>query len=410
MFLNQPGLLTWACFGLVTLTYVIGRTLLSGFRNPLSHVPGPWYTRFTHYVLKYQTMTGNRMYYVDSLHARYGPVVRVSSYQVAVADPNEFNTIHRIGSGFLKTPWYEAIGANSGFGIGLFHIIDPKIHGPRRKLFARALSAANIRQNCQGVVREKVVKAVDKIRAEAAGGSADILKWLLLMTSDVIGQLSFGESFGLLESGKINHYIKLLQMATLSGVLCYELPTWICKTISRIPIKAVQRIFGAGTAIQLYSSQGIEKMLKQQDNKANIFSRMLAECNADTEHNLSVKDIQIEANNIMLAGADTIATTLTYLVWTVLKKPELQARLEAEVAAVDESTLLDDAALEKLPLLNAVIEENLRLHSSIQTNLSRMVPAQGVTFGRYFIPGGFEVETQAYTLHRDPDVWPKPLE
>ena len=47
------------------------------------------------------------MYYVQSLHNTYGPYVRLSPTEIAVADPTAFSQIHRIGSGFVKTQWYQ---------------------------------------------------------------------------------------------------------------------------------------------------------------------------------------------------------------------------------------------------------------------------------------------------------------
>jgi cytochrome P450 len=80
---------------------------------------------------------------------------------------------------------------------------------------------------------------------------------------------------------------------------------------------------------------------------------MLAQSEAAAEKfELTDDDIRKEASNFILAGADTTAITLTYLVWAVLKRPDLQVRIDP--AASDE-------ALEHLPLLNAVIEETLRL-------------------------------------------------
>ncbi|OLN83762.1 putative sterigmatocystin biosynthesis P450 monooxygenase STCB-like protein 9 [Colletotrichum chlorophyti] len=408
MFAAQPVVILWAVLAIGVIAAV--RLAVIGLGNPLGHLPGPWYTRFTHYVLKLNTMTGRRMYYVHSLHERYGPVVRISPYQVAVADPAGFVAIHKIGSGFLKSPWYEDFNGTSGFGIGFFAMQDPKRHGARRKLFARAFSAASLRQNCGFVVREKVAKAVGRIKAEATRGSSDVLHWWLLMASDVVGQLCFGESFELLETGKSNEYINALHMAGLGSFLSYELP-WLYAISRYIPLESVQKLLTAGDTIQAYGTRAVEYLHKHRDNKANIFANALAERDAGGESALlTERDIQIEAANLMLAGADTTTSTLTYLVWAVLKKPGLQARLEAEVTAVDESDVFDDAALEKLPLLNAVVEETLRLYGGVPANLPRVVPPKGANLGGFDIPGGTEVETQAYTLHRNPDVYQDPLE
>ncbi|KAJ5017560.1 putative sterigmatocystin biosynthesis P450 monooxygenase STCB [Colletotrichum sp. SAR 10_99] len=324
-------------------------------------------------------------------------------------DPEGFTAIHRIGSGFVKTQWYEDFSGGSGIGIGVFAMTDTKRHAARRKLFARAFSTANIRQNCESVVREKVVKAVDRIKAEALNGFADVLHWWLLMASDVIGQLAFGESFELLESGKQkNDYIETLHMAAISATLSYELP-WLHKISGYIPIKALQRVLNSGNKVSEYGGKAVSNLMRHRDNKANIFANMLAECDANEKVDLTPQDIRIEANNFIFAGADTTSSTLTYLVWAVLKRPDLQSRLEEEVAAVEESLLLEDAFLEKLPLLNAVVEETLRLYTALPSNLSRVVPSKGTTLGSYFIPAGLQVETQAFTLHRNAEIWPEPL-
>lgn len=153
-------------------------------------------------MLKYHIITGRRMHYVHALHQTYGPVVRIGPNEVAVADPDGFAQIHRIGGGFLKAPWYaEATGAPEP---GIFDMIDPKQHSQRRKLFSRAFSNSSLRQNWEPAIREKVELAVSRIKAEAQTGDSDILKWWTFMTTDVMGHLSFGESFNMLQVGEVS--------------------------------------------------------------------------------------------------------------------------------------------------------------------------------------------------------------
>jgi hypothetical protein len=46
--------------------------------------------------------------------------------------------------------------------------------------------------------------AVDRIAEEMGKrGVADVFKWWLFMATDVIGELSFGESFRMLEAGEV---------------------------------------------------------------------------------------------------------------------------------------------------------------------------------------------------------------
>ncbi|KAK1956042.1 cytochrome P450 [Colletotrichum sublineola] len=391
-------------YGLLAfVAIVLARIIVTGVTCPIRHVPGPWYTRFSHYVLKLYTLTGRRMYHVHSLHQRYGPVVRISPTEVAVADPEGFVAIHKIGAGFLKGPWYAA--TNFAPEPGIFAMVDPKKHAKRRKLFARAFTSASLRQNWGSVVRNKAERAVERIKADAINGTADVLKWWTLMATDVIAHLSFGESFDMLELGEKNEYIKALESVLVMVSIRNELPA-LHHLARLLPFKSIQNVLAAQDAVDSHASKAATN-LRRNGPSANLFGNILAESEADEKSELTKDHIQAEAGNFIVAGSDTTSITLTYLVWAVLKRPDLQARLEEELAGVDDE--FDDAALERLPLLNAVIDETLRLYGAAQGNLPRSVPPGGATLGGYFIPGGTIVETQAYTLHRNPDVYPDPL-
>ncbi|KZL66484.1 cytochrome P450 [Colletotrichum tofieldiae] len=387
---------------LAILAVFIARIIVTGVTCPISHLPGPWYTRFSHYALKLNTLTGRRMHYVHSLHHRYGPVVRISPTEVAVADPEGFATIHKIGAGFLKGPWYSTVAP--GVEPGIFAMVDPKQHAARRKLFARAFTSASLRQNWEPVVRQKVERAVDRIKADALNGKADLLKWWTLMTTDVIAQLSFGESFEMLELGEKNEYIKALESVFIMSTVRTELP--LLYYLARLlPVKSIQYVLGAQKIVDSHAVKAAAN-LRQNGHSANLFGNMLAESESSEKSDLTEDKVQTEAGNLIIAGSDTTSVTLTYLVWAVLKRPALQLGLEEELAGVADG--FDDASLERLPLLNAVIDETLRLYGAAPGNLPRSVPPSGATLGGFFIPGGTVVETQAYTLHRHPSVYPDP--
>ncbi|VUC31914.1 unnamed protein product [Clonostachys rosea] len=394
------------------LTVILLRAIITLIHKPsLRGFPGPWYTRVTHYVLKFHTLAGRRMHYVHSLHQRYGSVVRLSPNQLAFCDPDAFVAIHKIGGGFTKTQWYEDFSGGAGgagIGIGLFAMTDVKKHASRRKLFARAFSAASLRSNCEDVVKEKVEKAVSRIMIEARDtGEADIMKWWMLMASDIIGQLSFGESFELLDSGEKSHHIHVLEAAALGATLQYEMPG-ILGLLRRIPVPKLNLLVTAPNLVHRYGQAAVLNLLRHSDNRANLFATMLAQSEVVAEKfELTDDDIRKEASNFILAGADTTAITLTYLVWVILKRPGLRVRIEEEVSSP--GLEVSDEALERLPLLNAVIEETLRLYGAVPGNLPRKVPEGGVSLGGYAVPEGIEVETQAYSLHRDPNVFPDPL-
>ncbi|KAJ3540476.1 hypothetical protein NM208_g5051 [Fusarium decemcellulare] len=405
MLLFQPIALCSIVIALL-LVFVV-KIAYRAFKNPLRHVPGPWYSAYTHCVLKLKTMTGRRMFYVHSLHIQYGPVVRISPWQVAVEDLKGFSAIHRIGSGFIKSKWYEELMTGAVGGTPFFAMPNPKDHAARRKLFARPFSMAFLRENCEDIIRAKVEKAVGRIHEEASRGNSDVLKWWMLMASDVIGTLSFGESFELLEAGKKNQYVEVLEAAALSTTLQHELPLLyhICRFI---PVKTIQLLLNSGHKLIAFGRQAVTK-LHRHNHEKTLFANMVAhnESTGKSQAVLSDEDIRIEASDFILAGADTTSNTLTYIMWSILQHPDLHTRLVEELKSLGEQ--FNDAALEGLPLLNAVIQESLRLYGAVPGNLPRVVPATGITISDHFIPAGFEVETQAYSMHRNPDIWPDPF-
>lgn len=203
---TMPSLISPHVLGAIALVLWLSRLVLTAVRSPVRSIPGPRYSRFTQAVLKYHTIRGRRMYYVDDLHSKYGPIVRIAPDEAAVSSLQATQMIHKVGSGFNKSSFYDAITAQRRDSEpGIFSMRGGKPHAARRKLFARPFSQNSLRANWESVIQSKVRLAVNRILGEAgAEGEADILKWWTLMATDVIAHLSFGESFRMLELGRVS--------------------------------------------------------------------------------------------------------------------------------------------------------------------------------------------------------------
>jgi cytochrome P450 len=377
------------------------------FFTPLRGIPGPWHAGFVNWRLKIAVLGGARADYIHELHQRYGPIVRIAPNEIAINDPASFKDIHKIGSGFNKTNWYEYLNTNGvGKCPGVFNMTNPKEHAARRKLLAKGFSQRHLREQWEDVVREKVDLAVARIKADATSGTADVLKWWTYLATDVSAHLMFGESFHMLESSERVPYIVALEKATICSAISWELPLvyWIGR---RLPFAAMRNIFYANSFLLEQGRLAVKNSKAQEFGTSNIFATAISEAEKG-DGTLTDEDIQTEAGNLIIAGADTTGITLTYLTWCVLKQPILQKALEEEVSNTE--ILLTDTSLEKLPILNAVIEETLRLYGAAPATLPRLTPKGGATFANHFIPAGTIVGTQSYSLHRDPQLFPNPNE
>lgn len=196
--------LSLAALSLAFATYIVS-CLYTAFTSPLKSIPGPWASLFTNRQIKSAVTGGKRIFYIDELHKKYGPVVRISPNEVAISDIEAFRQIHAVTSGYSKSDFYTKL---TNFPVhSVFTLRDAKAHGLRRRLFAKGFSKTYVREHFEDIVREKVQLAVDKISDDGASnnGVVDVFKWWSLMGADIVGCLGFGESFGLLELGTVSY-------------------------------------------------------------------------------------------------------------------------------------------------------------------------------------------------------------
>lgn len=175
---------------------------------------------------------------------------------------------------------------------------------------------------------------------------------------------------------------------------------WFRHIGRRLPGKTAENYFRNNDEISKTAQVAIANS-KKEGMGANIFSTI------EVGPDFTESDINAEATTLIVAGSDSTAVSLTYLVWSVLSHPEIQRDLEAEVATLPAG--FADADLESLPLLSAVIQETMRLYGAVNTPMPRVVPPGGVTMGGYYLPAGTSATTQAHTIHRDATLFPEPL-
>lgn len=149
-----------------------------------------------------------------------------------------------------------------------------------------------------------------------------------------------------------------------------------------------------------------QAVMADADNpQRSFFTRLFL---AESEEKLSWQEVRSNALTFLVAGTDTTANTLTYLVWAVCQTPSVKAALVEELDRLPKN--FDDTHLKSLSYLNQVIEETLRFYPAVATGLLRIVPPGGANIAGHQIPGGSTVSCQAYSLQRDPDIFSSPDE
>lgn len=128
-------------------------------------------------------------------------MVRLTPTEVDFCSVTAAKAIHGFRNPFRKGKMYRRI-TMAGME-NVFSTTDPGFHARHRRLLSAPLSETSLKQ-FEKVVIQRVELALQKMREETISNcAADVLKWWLFMATDIIGELSFGESFRMLELGKV---------------------------------------------------------------------------------------------------------------------------------------------------------------------------------------------------------------
>ena len=140
------------------------------------------------------------------------------------------------------------------------------------------------------------------------------------------------------------------------------------------------------------------------EDKGDLLSMlMLAH---DTEGDgAGMSDLQLrdEAMTLLLAGHETTANLLTWAFYLLSQHPEAEARLHAEIDALN-TTSLGAADVARLPYTRAVIAETMRIFPPAWIVGRRAVAEYRI--GDYTVPARTIILMSQWIVHKDPRWWP----
>jgi len=117
----------------------------------------------------------------------------------------------------------------------------------------------------------------------------------------------------------------------------------------------------------------------------------------------------LNLKNILEAGTSTSAVTIEWALGEMMNHATMLKKFLTELdTVVGRDKLVDESDLPRLPYLQAIIKETLRLHCPIP-----MIPRVGsedCTIDGHFVPAGTRVLANFWVVSRDPEFWVNPLE
>ncbi|KEF59933.1 uncharacterized protein A1O9_04781 [Exophiala aquamarina CBS 119918] len=393
---------------------VISQLLLNYFTPGLGQIPGPVLARFTDLWRFVDACLGHREQTILRLHQKYGPVVRIGPNCVTVADPDALDLILGLKSNLDKSDHVKPM-QNPVEGEVLpmlIAAIDSKVHAQRKRPIAGAFSMSTL-LGYENIVDENINMLTRRLREEyVEGGSHQVCsidKWMHWFSFDLIGQATFSKRFGFLDTAKdINNMMFTLDLQFLYIGTVGFMP-WIDYLLLKNPL--LLALTKTPNHLVSFTNERIRRRANGEEKgdleKPDFLSRFL---DAQKQHPDVVSDLQVKAyaSTNVLAASDTTGAALSTILMFVLRHPNVMSKLQKELDENDLTYPPQYSEAKKLPYLDAVITEALRIHPTVAIELERKVGAGGLVLPTgQELPPGTIVGVNAWPVHRNQDVFGK---
>jgi cytochrome P450 len=326
-------------------------------------LPGPTRLPLLGNLLQIETTSMHRQ--LERWCAQFGSIYRLKlggRRAIVFADYELVSAILRDRpDGFRRTTKLEEIWTEMGLLNGVFGA-SGEIWRRQRRMVMAAFDPAHVRAYFPALQRVAQRLAL-RWRAAAQNGAAiDLQDDLMRYTVDTIAGLAFGADVNTLESDAdvIQQHLNIL-FPTIFRRIFSVLPTW-----RWFPSAADRRLAHSVTVINAAVDDFIAQARARlradpalREHPVNLLEAMLV---AADEPGSGIDDQQIAGNvlTMLLAGEDTTANSIAWMIHLLWRHPDELARATAEVRRVcSDVPTLDQ--LGQLDIIEACMHETMRL-------------------------------------------------
>jgi benzoate 4-monooxygenase len=234
---------------------------------------------------------------------------------------------------------------------------------------------------------------------------------------DLMGEWSFGSSFGFVAAGKdIHNLIDTLDVRSDVLNVMGHLPLFIRPYMKYFffdpffynGLRVLTNLGQVGTSA--LKKRLAKKEAGEDEGRKDVMGFLLNAKDPDGGGPLRQQEIMAEAISLIGGGSHTTSVTMTHVMDFVSRDQVLQEDLWKELS----DTFLGERGVDwvanegvagRLPMLNAVLKEVMRIRPTTSTGLERVVPEGGRMVAGVFLPGGTLVSVPIMAIHHDGSVY-----
>jgi cytochrome P450 family 110 len=275
-------------------------------------------------------------------------------------------------------------------------LLMPQFHGDKVQVYADA-----IQEITRDLIREWQVGDTLNVRAE-------MQKITLAVILKTIFGLNQGEKYNLIRD-KLSKMLGLLESPINSSFLF--LP-WLQQDLGAWSPWG-QFVRNRAALDLLIYAEIAERRQSSEQGRTDILSMLISSQDADG-NGMSDLELHDELLTLLFAGHETTATAIAWAIYWINYLPEVKEKLLAEISTL--GTERDPIAISKLPYLNAVCSETLRIYPVAMLTFARTVnqPISILQGSGLSANEGYELEPGKtimgciYLTHHREDIYPEP--
>ncbi|EEP75906.1 predicted protein [Uncinocarpus reesii 1704] len=354
------------------------------------------------------------------MHRKYGPAVQLGPREISFCHADALPQIYAGPKGLDSG---DALLALRNYGTdNLITTLDADLHAARRKMIIGLYSGPAVAAPAfQAGFKKYIEQFMQVIEAKATASpcrTVDVSSWLRWLTGDIVIHHVYGEKNhpNLLREEKSRETFNELfatTMDTMTGPFAI-LAGWFPRLTTPLRKSLAPDKIGRSMMEQVESAI-ISKVPENKETPVTHLEQLTSILKKDgPSHILPDKNfIASDCFDNFAAGSFIPADLLCALVWELSlpqnKTYQNKLRQELHDAGISPGTYPDLSVVQKLPYLDGVLREVLRLYIPLPFGLPRVVKkGQEVTVLGTKIPAGMTIHSQAYCLHRDPNAFPDP--
>lgn len=230
-------------------------------------------------------------------------------------------------------------------------------------------------------------------------GKVDMAKFYGYVSLDIIADLTFGESFYGLEGDNEHSWILGFFLGAKFGSVRNSLSRFhpIDKIFGWVFLRLTAKNRARSWQV---ATNKISHRLEMGDlgpSRSDFITPVVGKLDETQQKGITRKELNTNGLAVVIAGCQLPTVALATSTYLLMRYPETLKRLTKEIREnfVSEADITVPSTM-KLPYLEAVINETLRIHHPTPINLPRVVPPEGQMIDGHWIPGGVSA---SFSLH-----------